>query len=49
MIINLLLSKYRVNIYDLILVIINQYIKMTKYILIIKKLNAVKLADTFFK
>ncbi len=49
MIINLLLSKYRLNIYDLILVIINQYIKMTKYILIIKKLNAVKLADTFFK
>ncbi len=49
MIMRLLFSKHKINIYDLILVIVNWYIKMTKYILIIKKLNAVKLADTFFK
>jgi len=49
MITELLLSKCKVNIYNLILVIVDQYIKMTKYILIIKKLNVVKLADTFFK
>ncbi len=42
-------SKCEVNIYNLILVIVNWYIKITKYILIIKKLNAVKLADIFFK
>jgi len=49
MITELLLSKHEVNVYDLILVVVNQYTKMTKYIFIIKKLNAVKLADTFFK
>ena len=40
---NLSSSKYKNYIYNAILVIINKYIKITIYIFIIKKINAIKL------
>ena len=45
----LLLNKKRDVVYDLILMIINQYIKMIKYVLIIKKIDVAKLTKMFFK
>ena len=48
-IISLLFSKHRDNMYDAILVIIDYYIKMTQYISVNKILNAMKLADIFFE
>ena len=45
----LFLSKRRDVIYDLILIIINRYIKMIKYISIIKKIDVAKLTKVFFK
>ena len=48
-IISLLFSKCRDNVYDAILMIVDHYIKMTWYILINKTLNAIKLADIFFE
>jgi len=35
--------------YDLILVIVNHYIKMTRYLLIKKTLTVVKLTELFFE
>ena len=45
---NLLPSKYRNYIYNAILVVVNRYIKILYYILIIKKINAIKLTKLFF-
>ena len=42
-------SKKRDVVYDSILIIINRYIKMIKYILIIKKIDVAKLTKMFFK
>ena len=42
-------NKRRDVVYDLILIIINQYIKIIKYILIIKKIDVFKLTKIFFK
>ena len=42
-------NKKRGVVYDSILMIINQYIKMIKYISIIKKIDAAKLTKMFFK
>ena len=49
MITDLLLSKCRDNIYDVILVMIDHYTKMTRYLSTINKLTAVKLTDMFFE
>ena len=49
MIISLLLSKCRDNIYDAILVMVDHYTKMTRYLSTINKLITVKLTDMFFK
>ena len=49
MIISLLLSKCEDNIYDAILVMIDHYTKMTRYLFTINKLTAVELTDMFFK
>ncbi len=46
-IIGLLLSRFKGKIYNLILVIINKYIKIAYYILIIKEINATKLVELF--
>ena len=48
-IISLLLSKCKANVYDAILVMINCYTKMTRYLFTINKLTAVKLTNMFFK
>ena len=42
-------NKRRGVVYDSILIIIDQYIKMIKYILIIKKINVAELTKMFFK
>ena len=49
MIISLLLSKCEDNIYDAILVMIDCYTKITRYLFTINKLTAVKLTDMFFE
>ena len=46
---NLLFSKCRDDMYNIILMIIDHYIKMTQYISVNKTFNAVKLIDIFFK
>ena len=43
------LNKRRDVVYDSILIIIDRYIKMIKYILIIKRINVVKLTKMFFE
>ena len=48
-IISLSLSKCKDNIYDAILVMINHYTKMIRYLSTINKLTAVKLTDIFFE
>ena len=48
-IMKLFLNKRRDVVYNLILMIINQYIKMIKYILIIKKIDVAELTKVFFK
>ena len=48
-IINLLLNKRKNYVYDSIFVIINKYIKMMRYLSIIKKINIMKLLDLFYK
>ena len=45
----LFLNKKRDVVYDLILMIIDRYIKMIKYILIIKKIDVAELTKVFFK
>ena len=45
----LFLNKKRDIVYDLILMIIDQYIKMIKYVLIIKKIDVAKLTKIFFE
>ena len=42
-------NKKRDVVYDSILMIINQYIKMIKYVLIIKKIDVAELMKMFFK
>ena len=42
-------SIYRGVVYDSILVIVDRYTKMAKYILTTKRLTAVELADLFVK
>ena len=42
-------SKKRDVVYDLILMIIDRYIKMIKYVSIIKKIDIAKLMKIFFK
>jgi len=42
-------SKWKEVMYDLILVIVNHYIKMTRYLLIKKTLTVVKLTELFFE
>ena len=49
MIISLLLSKCKDNVYNVILVMIDHYIKMTRYLSTTNKLTAVKLTDMFFE
>ncbi len=46
---NLSLSKRCKVVYNLIFVIINRYIKMIKYILIITRINVAELKKVFFK
>ncbi len=46
---NLSSSKRREVVYNLIFVIINRCIKMIKYILIITRINVVKLTKVFFE
>ena len=46
---NLSLNKKRDVVYDSILIIIDRYIKMIKYVLIIKKTDVAKLTKMFFK
>ncbi len=46
---SLLLSKRREIVYNLIFVIINRCIKMIKYILIITRIDVVKLTKVFFE
>ena len=48
-IIKLFSNKKRDVVYDSILMIINRYIKIIKYILIIKKIDVAKLTKVFFK
>ena len=48
-IIRLLLNKKRDVVYNSILMIIDQYIKMIRYVLIIKKIDVAKLTKMFFK
>ena len=48
-VIELSLSKRRDVVYDSILMIIDQYIKIIKYILIIKKINVAELTKVFFE
>ena len=43
------LNKKRDVVYDSILMIIDQYIKMIKYILIIKKIDVAELTKMFFE
>ena len=43
------LNKKRDVVYDSILIIINRYIKMIKYVSIIKKVDVAKLTKMFFK
>ena len=45
----LFLNKRRDVVYDSILIIIDRYIKMIKYVSIIKKIDVVKLTKNFFK
>ena len=44
----LLSSKVGINIYNLILVIVDRYIKMTQYLFCIKIITASKLVNFFF-
>ncbi len=46
---DLLLSRQETDVYDFILIIVNYLTKMTQYILVIKKLTAIKLADIYIK
>jgi hypothetical protein len=46
-IIRLPLSRFKGKVYDLILVIINKYMKIARYILIIKEINAPELIKLF--
>ncbi len=46
---NLLLSKRREVVYDLIFMIINRCTKMIKYILIITRINVAELTKVFFE
>ncbi len=46
---DLLFSKWKEVMYDLILMIVDHYIKMTRYLFIKKTLTVVKLAKLFFK
>ena len=46
---DLSLSKCEDNIYDAILVMVDHYTKMTRYLFTINKLTAVKLTDMFFE
>ena len=48
-VIQLFLNKRRNVVYNLILMIIDRYIKTIKYILIIKKINVAKLTKVFFE
>ncbi len=41
------LSRFRGKVYDSILVIVNRYTKIARYVLIIKEINATKLAELF--
>jgi len=49
MITGLPLSKHSDSVYDVILMIVDRYIKMTQYIPISKTLIAMQLADIFFE
>jgi len=42
-------SKHSDSIYDVILMVVDRYIKTTQYISISKTLTAIQLADIFFK
>ena len=42
-------SKHSDSVYDVILMIVDRYIKMTQYISISKTLTAMQLADIFFE
>ena len=48
-VIELLSSKRRDVVYDSILMIIDQYVKMIKYFLIIEKIDVAKLTKIFFE
>ena len=48
-IIDLPLSKKKNNMFDLILIIVNRFTKIARYILINKIINALELADIFLK
>ena len=45
----LLLNKHQYNVYNFILVIINRYIKLVYYFVIIKNINIMILINLFFK
>ena len=46
---DLLLSKCRKCVYNAILIVVDCYIKMTHYIMIIKTVTAVKLTELFYE
>ncbi len=46
---NLLFSKWKEVVYDSILIIVDYYMKMTRYLFMKKTLTIVKLAELFFK
>ena len=48
-IIGLLLSKFHYKVYNTILIVVNRYIKITKYIPYIKKIFALELAKYFLE
>ena len=45
---NLLSNKYRNCVYNTILVVVNRYIKILRYIPTTKKINTIKLIDLFY-
>ena len=46
---NLLINKNKNYVYNLILIIINKYLKIYRYLLYIKIINIIILAELFFK
>ena len=48
-IVSLLLNLYKKSVYNVILIIMNKYIKMTKYIFTFMKIKVIKLINLLYK